>query len=1531
MKYPSWEDFNSKYSGQETSAFENLARMLFRHKYNIGVSLPYFYNQAGNETSVIKVNDEVIGFQAKYFEKEINATQIIHSIKKAKEKNPTQTKIIIYTNQHFSNPRKDKEGNEGTLTKKQEYIEKVAASEELKLEWMCDQNILDAVTEYELAYNIFFNPEVNLIHLDEDIKNSNALHFEVINDSFKVGENYYTLKRTTYVQNLSDLLSKGENVIISGESGNGKTALVKKYYSTINDNDTTFYYIDADSFGTDNLDKLFNLSHNYSFSSFINYYSEINRKIVLIDSAEKLLDIKNTFPFSLFIKSLKEKGWQYVFTVKGHLETNLLEFLNDNLHIHTETIYIKNLDDSELDGILKQFDITKPSDHNLYNRIHNLFYFARYTELSTSTAMTYTEYRDKVWKMKIRGVDRYKGGLPDAREQSVLEIAARMLRTGLSYSDKSNLDYDAIATLVEDNVIVSNKYLGYYFAHDIYYDWALDIYLEQEWYRTQSVEDFISRIGDSLPIVNSFYRWFSDKIIESSPLVSEFIEASFTETLKGRLARSLFTAILRSRDYAYEFFDKYEDHLLVNDGKWLTKILRILSTDCMDIQQFITFRGNTFPIMAPNGSGWDAAIAFIYKNYERYSSKHHNIIFTILENYARKNPKNKRLYHYAGLMALNPHMKAAETRNKGERLFFENGKLLSRLACLYSAGTINEFKDIIKRAVSNKWISHLNPYYELMSYIVYAEESEQLILYPLYIGASKELVSLMQLFWNDEEKKNVKYSMRYSVEPNKAWGLAQKSMHDYFPASALQTGILPLLRFHPEETLKFIVDFINNKIKYYKSKNVYDTDFDTIDFILPNGKHKNLVGNQNLWNIYRGTSSMSVPYLLQSIHMALEKFLLDTCSKEKHHGEDKNYDKDLVRKILDYMMEHNQSVSLISIVSSVITAYPYDFWDETKCILGNLQFLKYDLTRYTQELGALGIEFAYHNHPELLKERQTAKNMKHRQIHLESLLLSLQVQGDAADDNISKVRLNELYHIVDSLKVQFQNEPNETKLTTKYIISRCDYRSMKKENVDVHGVSAIKLTPSLDKEQEMETNEMEKEMQYNLRGVSLRNWVISRYNGELDKIKKYPYEKDPLVSLKIAKEIDADIKEKPNKFYTFTGDEYIPSMVSAILIRDFKNQLSNEQYDYCINRILADLSDARSMAYSLSDYNILMDALGAIIIAKPSLWEKCIKLIVFYIRNKQQIGAYKGCDSVTATILNHDLWGKTPEFMRKVVKALNEQDTNEEENYEKDIEHAWSFLGLVPVETNYNDIDLLAEQCLETLSHLWEKNQLARYNEINIIRSNDCSYLIAKHILSSHPERRKRIIGYYSRYILNDTYDVFLMPFIIITSNSHNYDSFWNVWYQLYDTIIIKGQHRYGDQQLNDYLLNPHQYTDWGDKWFMFKKEDMNFYASIGHDIGDNPIVINAIAKNCCGIAKEWYMESIPILYDIISNHPKLELGIYKDNVRFNLEQIFQKVIQNNFTMVRNNTKIKSQIITILEFMVNIGSSSASNMLKYIY
>ena len=229
MKYPSWKDFESKYPDYQEIAFEALARMLFRCRYELGDSLPYFKNHAGNETETIVVDGEEIGFQAKYFDNEINASLIEHSIKTAHNNHPSQSKMIVYTNLEFGNPRKRGE----TKTEKQKNIEQVAKDCNIQLEWMYGDNILDAVLKNELAYDVFFNSESNLQHIREDLSAYNNSQLDYIKNQINIEGIVYKFDRSVATNRLIALIPGNNNVMLAGESGSGKSAVLKDYYDLI--------------------------------------------------------------------------------------------------------------------------------------------------------------------------------------------------------------------------------------------------------------------------------------------------------------------------------------------------------------------------------------------------------------------------------------------------------------------------------------------------------------------------------------------------------------------------------------------------------------------------------------------------------------------------------------------------------------------------------------------------------------------------------------------------------------------------------------------------------------------------------------------------------------------------------------------------------------------------------------------------------------------------------------------------------------------------------------------------------------------------------------------------------------------------------------------------------------------------------------------------------------------------------------------------------------------------------------------------
>lgn len=162
--YPTWQTFSFKYQGREQEVFEDLARNLFRKEMGISIGLPQRVNHKGNETDVVNKSGNVYGFQAKFFKNGIDAENIIHSMRAAKEAHPEQTHYYIYCNQAFGNPRKRKDSQDENpipeKTKGEESIESVANELGLEIVWKLNKAVLDEVMEDERIYDVFFNVDL---------------------------------------------------------------------------------------------------------------------------------------------------------------------------------------------------------------------------------------------------------------------------------------------------------------------------------------------------------------------------------------------------------------------------------------------------------------------------------------------------------------------------------------------------------------------------------------------------------------------------------------------------------------------------------------------------------------------------------------------------------------------------------------------------------------------------------------------------------------------------------------------------------------------------------------------------------------------------------------------------------------------------------------------------------------------------------------------------------------------------------------------------------------------------------------------------------------------------------------------------------------------------------------------------------------------------------------------------------------------------------------------------------------------------
>ena len=185
-------------------------------------------------------------------------------------------------------------------------------------------------------------------------------------------------------------------------------------------------------------------------------------------------------------------------------------------------------------------------------------------------------------------------------------------------------------------------------------------------------------------------------------------------------------------------------------------------------------------------------------------------------------------------------------------------------------------------------------------------------------------------------------SWRDDVEDN--FGI-EKDNGDYHPASAYQGPIYYLLQINPKSTMDFIISFTNKSVKKYVSSDLASR-LDTVikvEVKLGDKSHKEQYISQCLWEIYRGTSSPVSPNLLQSIHMALEKFLLEIAEK---------IEAEVLVSLLNYLLENSESASITAVVTSVVLAYPEKTFNTAKVLFRTREFIIYDTHRLHSELSA---------------------------------------------------------------------------------------------------------------------------------------------------------------------------------------------------------------------------------------------------------------------------------------------------------------------------------------------------------------------------------------------------------------------------------------------------------------------------------------------------------------------------------------------------------------------------------------------------
>ncbi len=1557
-----WNIFKSKFNEKESVVFERLAYMLFCYEFNIRVGIFRFKNQTGIETEPIDVDGLKVAFQAKYYDTKlaVNKDDIIDSLKKAKSKNAELDKILVYTNQELSETiKKDK--------KKPAYqieIEQAALKIDLIVEWRVLSHFEKqlSVPENEYLAQYFFGQGDGIVDFLNKIEAHSTNILFAIQTDIQFRKQQIKIDRSNDLSKLES--DKAQILILAGEGGSGKTALVKELF---NSQDAPCYVLKAAEFTKADTTAVFSQFGNYDLNDFLLGNKDEARKTFIIDSAEKLADLKSQDVFIELLSALIKDHWKIIFTTRNSYLDDLCFQMLEVYRLPFDVIKLESLSATTLENLSATFQFNLPNNPRLQTLIGNLFYLneflANYDIVNEHTDIE--RFRDILWQKKIQNARFKKDNIHLERGRCFLQLAKHRCDTGNFFLSGEPCKNEILSLLEADEIIKYEPYLdGNFITHDIYEEWALEKLIEKEYADSLSHSSFFENIGNSLPIRRAFREWLSDKLQQVDPDIQLFIEQSFNmDVIPVFWKDELLISVLLS-DYSAVFFQLLDSVLLVEDKVLLKKIIFLLRTACKELDPQLNkiFQHSkditvspAYVFTKPKGRGWEAAIEYLYTKIDFVQKDELDYILPLLKDWIGHRPTGNTAKQ-AGRFALHFY-KDAELNGD----VYYGSEVEEKLLKILLAATF-ELKDeliAITEDLLSKPFNRQAPFDSLREAVLASgyDNSAYVMNLPKYV------IRLADTAWhNDKTVKAPFYSPGFGVE-------GYYSLHDhseYFPPSALQTPVYLLLFANFSKTIDFIIHFTNRAVESYLASG-FDAAVHEIEVSIGADKKKQIISS-SLWNIYRGSGSPVTPYLLQSIHMALEKRLLEVGKLD---------DKEILRGWLVYLLKNTKSASITAVVTSLVLAYPDDLFEVATMLFKNYEFYKYDNLRAGSELEARSLYLigsGLDSKQQYKNERIATCDDPHRKLSLEGLALNYQwFKNEHITQEEADKRQEKIWEIIDHFYSTIPATEAETENNKKMrlLLARIDRRKM---NPIVHqqgdGVM-IEFNPSLESDLKKYSEEGMQAYEERFKYTGLKAWATGKIEKNRSRGNYPQYDENPALVLAETKAILDAFQEVGNQeFYLFNGA--VPAYTCAALLQLYSDKLSADDKLFCKDIVLDYATDPLKEHYGYQ----IGDGVEAAISTLPFLYrlfpeerETFNIILLFTLLDTYPLGEYKricdyaieairdrlfelSTDDANSVLLGYMMFKPQFDQDNSRQKQIRERKTRAVILDEFATKYDEELQAIAPTAAYYNEIDFVSQgiQIAETVFQIIpsDTSDPVHLDYIKKLLEKFAGKLLAPPRYSNkEPEDdhrlKHRFYKKYASFLLHRevaTIKDWVKPFttaFTISSGMANflsdvvseedslgkYDSFWEVWecfYPAIRTAAKKSKSQDMDEIIRNYLLAWPYWRDTAKEWKSLRERETVFFQRICSEMSDNPSVLYAIAKLLNEIGSSFLDKGISWIAGMLSKSASLQTGEVHPNTIYYLEIIVRKYVYLNRTKLKTNRLVKGQIIGLLNFLVARGS-----------
>lgn len=215
---------------------------------------------------------------------------------------------------------------------------------------------------------------------------------------------------------------------------------------------------------------------------------------------------------------------------------------------------------------------------------------------------------------------------------------------------------------------------------------------------------------------------------------------------------------------------------------------------------------------------------------------------------------------------------------------------------------------------------------------------------------------------------------------------------------------------------------------------------------------------------------------------------------------------------------------------------------------------------------------------------------------------------------------------------------------------------------------------------------------------------------------------------------------------------------------------------------------------------------------------------------------------------------------------------------------------------------------------------------------------LSDYLLNLSEEQQSLFLEHLMRHVRYDReFAHLLQNIIVLEDTSPRYNAFWKLWNLLKSYIFSAFELLYPTNQvigrepsidygmgnvLTEFLLAGPFWKEKITSWHSLREDCILFYKASVIRMGAHPAVLYSIGRILNGIGAKVFFESgVEWLSDIISNNPQLRQASLPINTVYYIEEYMYRYVYQHLYSFKSNPLRKREVLNVLNFLVDVGSS----------